>query len=108
MSTTNCSLRSSNESKTVFPPSASWRRRSQAWKPVASRHQPDLVICAHIHEAPFEKYLGGHWHCRIGHTLLVNAGQWRERRWPCHVQIEGDIVTWRAPGHPRESVRIRE
>lgn len=75
---------------------------------LVARHQPDLVICAHIHEAPFEKHLGGHWHCRIGHTLLVNAGQWRKRRWPCHVQIEGDIVTWRAPGHPRESVRIRE
>lgn len=75
---------------------------------LVARHRPDLVICAHIHEAPFEKYLGGHWHCRIGHTLLVNAGQWRKRRWPCHLQIEGNIVTWRAPGHRRESVRIRE
>lgn len=72
------------------------------------RHQPDLVICAHIHEAPFEKDRGGYWHCRIGRTLLVNAGQWTKRRWPCHLQIEGDTVTWRAPGHPRESVQLRQ
>jgi hypothetical protein len=71
------------------------------------RHQPDLVICAHIHEAPFERDQGGHWYCRIGRTLLVNAGHWRMRRWPCHLHIEGDTVTWRAPGHPRESVRIK-
>lgn len=80
---------------------------SSALNHLVLSRRPDLVICAHNHEAPFEKHLGGHWHCRIGPTLLVNAGQWRKRRWPCHLQIGGDTVTWRAPGHPRESVRIR-
>lgn len=73
---------------------------------LVARHQPDLVVCAHIHEAPFERDMGGHWHCRVGRTLLVNAGQWPRRRWPCHFLIDGDTVTWRAPGHPRESVRF--
>ncbi len=79
---------------------------SSALNHLVITHRPDLVICAHNHEAPFEKHLGGQWHCRIGRTLLVNAGQWRKRRWPCHLQIEGNIVTWRAPGHPRECVRL--
>lgn len=71
------------------------------------RHQPDLVICAHIHAAPFARDLGGCWHHRIGTTLLVNAGQLRGRRWPCHLLIEGNTVTWRAPDHSRETVPIR-
>lgn len=72
------------------------------------RYQPDLVICGHIHEAPFERHLGGLWHCRIGRTVMVNAGQWHKRRWPCHLQIDRDTVIWRAPGHPRESVKLAQ
>lgn len=79
---------------------------SSALNHLVLSHRPDLVLCGHNHEAPFEKHLGGDWHCRIGPTLLVNAGQWRKRRWPCHFLIEDDTVTWRAPGHPRESVRV--
>lgn len=72
------------------------------------RHRPDLVVCAHIHGAPFERDRGGSWHTRIGSTLMVNAGQWPDRPWPCHLQIAGDVVTWRAPAHPRETARIAQ
>lgn len=69
-------------------------------------HEPDMVICAHNHGAPFDRAKGGHWHCRMGNTLLVNAGQKPGHRWPCHLLIDGATVIWRAPGHPKESVRI--
>lgn len=70
------------------------------------RHQPDLVICAHIHEAPFMRPIGGSWYHRIGSTLLVNAGQSRKTPWPCHLRIEGNSVTWRAPGSANETVPL--
>ncbi len=70
------------------------------------RHQPDLVICGHIHEAPFAREFGGRWHHRIGKSLLVNAGQCRGKPWPCHLIIAGESVLWRAPGYPKESVQI--
>ncbi|MCC6356044.1 MAG: metallophosphoesterase [Verrucomicrobiae bacterium] len=70
------------------------------------RHQPNLVICGHIHQAPFMRPVGN-WYHRIGHTLLVNTGQMAKRRWPCHLLIDGDSVTWRAPGTPKETVRLR-
>jgi hypothetical protein len=31
------------------------------------RHQPDVVLCGHIHEAPF--VAGGAWHDRVGSTM---------------------------------------
>lgn len=73
-----------------------------------ARHGPDVVVCAHIHKAPFDRDLGGHWHTRIGSTLLLNAGQRRKRPWPCHFRIAGNTITWRAPGHPPESTRITQ
>lgn len=36
------------------------------------RHAPDVVLCGHIHEAPFRN--GGSWVDRIGRTWLFNAG----------------------------------
>jgi Icc-related predicted phosphoesterase len=37
------------------------------------RHQPDIVLSGHIHNAPF--YAGGSWHSRIGKTVIFNAGK---------------------------------
>ncbi|MCA1783492.1 MAG: metallophosphoesterase [Dermatophilaceae bacterium] len=36
-------------------------------------HQPDIVICGHIHQAPWVK--GGSWHARLGRTQVFNAGK---------------------------------
>lgn len=38
-----------------------------------ARHQPDAVLCGHIHEAPFKT--GGSWVDRIGRTWLFNPGK---------------------------------
>ena len=37
------------------------------------RLQPDLVVCGHIHEAPFRR--GGSWFDRLGRTWVVNPGR---------------------------------
>jgi Icc-related predicted phosphoesterase len=36
-------------------------------------HQPDIVVCGHIHQAPWID--GGSWYARLGSTLVVNAGR---------------------------------
>lgn len=36
-------------------------------------HQPDIVLCGHIHEAPFKS--GGSWADRIGKTWVFNSGR---------------------------------
>jgi Icc-related predicted phosphoesterase len=38
-----------------------------------TRYQPTLVLCGHIHNAPF--YSGGSWIDRIGHTWIFNPGR---------------------------------
>ena len=37
------------------------------------QHQPDVVICGHIHQAPWAR--GGSWHARLGRTQVFNAGK---------------------------------
>jgi Icc-related predicted phosphoesterase len=36
-------------------------------------HQPDVVLCGHIHQAPWVE--GGSWHARLGRTWVFNAGK---------------------------------
>jgi Icc-related predicted phosphoesterase len=38
-------------------------------------HQPDIVLCGHVHQAPF--VAGGSWFDRIGATVVFNAGRQR-------------------------------
>jgi Icc-related predicted phosphoesterase len=38
-----------------------------------AQHQPDIVLCGHVHEAPFTR--NGSWVDRIGNTWLFNAGR---------------------------------
>ena len=38
-----------------------------------AEHQPDIVLCGHIHQAPWVD--GGSWHARLGKTLVFNAGK---------------------------------
>ena len=38
-----------------------------------AEHQPDVVFCGHIHQAPWAE--GGSWHARLGSTQVFNAGK---------------------------------
>ena len=51
------------------------------------RYEPDLVICGHIHQAPWAS--GGGWIDRRGATWLVNAGH-QPGPMPAHVVIDLD------------------
>lgn len=57
------------------------------------RHRPDLVLCGHIHEAPYVP--GGAWFERRGSTLLFNSGYQRGPI-PAHVFLDLDerTATW--------------
>ena len=37
------------------------------------QHQPDAVLCSHIHQAPWVD--GGSWNARLGRTWVFNAGK---------------------------------
>jgi Icc-related predicted phosphoesterase len=37
------------------------------------QHQPDIVMCGHVHQSPFAE--GGAWIDRIGGTMVLNAGR---------------------------------
>jgi Icc-related predicted phosphoesterase len=54
------------------------------------RHQPDLVLCGHIHQAPLVP--GGAWWERRGPTLLFNAGH-QMGQIPAHVFFDLDERT---------------
>lgn len=55
----------------------SWNGKRHCGDPNAAdwiqEHQPDLVFCGHVHEAPFVK--NGTWFHRIGDTFVFNAGR---------------------------------
>jgi Icc-related predicted phosphoesterase len=40
---------------------------------LAHRHQPDIVLAGHVHEAPYRD--DGSWHDHLGTTLVLNAGR---------------------------------
>ena len=48
-------------------------------------YQPDMVMCGHIHEAPFKR--GGSWVDRIGATWVFNCGQ-QIGPTPTHIVID--------------------
>ena len=54
------------------------------------RWQPDLVVCGHIHQAPWVD--GGGWVDRLGDTWVVNAGH-QPGPLPAHVIIDTDAGT---------------
>jgi Icc-related predicted phosphoesterase len=56
-----------------------------------AEHQPDLVLCGHIHQAPWLD--GGSWHDRLGDTRVFNAGKQRSGPVPAHITIDTDAGT---------------
>jgi Icc-related predicted phosphoesterase len=50
------------------------------------RHQPDLVLCGHIHNAPFHPK--GSWNDRIGRTWVFNPGR---QIGPCPTSLVFDL-----------------
>lgn len=63
-----------------------------AW---VARHQPDLVLCGHVHEPPFKP--AGAWADRIGPTWLFNPGR-QIGPVPAHIEIdlEAGSACWRS------------
>lgn len=57
------------------------------------RHEPDLVLAGHVHEAPFRP--DGSWHHRIGSTTVLNAGR-QQGPVPAHLIVDSDArrATW--------------
>ncbi|MFL5757205.1 MAG: metallophosphoesterase [Chloroflexota bacterium] len=59
------------------------------------RHSPDLVLCGHVHQSPFET--PGGWMDRIGSTVVVNAGR-QPGPEPTCIEIDTDagVASWRS------------
>lgn len=55
-----------------------------------NEHQPDLVLCGHIHQAPWID--GGSWHDRLAHTTVFNPGR-QVGPVPPHITIDTDAGT---------------
>jgi Icc-related predicted phosphoesterase len=58
-----------------------------------AEHQPDLVLCGHIHQAPWVE--GGSWWARLGRTVAFNAGK-QIGKVPSHITLdtEAGTATW--------------
>ena len=54
-------------------------------------HGPDLVLCGHIHQAPWIE--GGSWHDSLGATRVFNAGKQRSGPVPAHITIDTEAGT---------------
>ena len=55
-----------------------------------AQHEPDLVLCGHIHQAPWVD--GGSWHARLGSTRVFNPGR-QPGPVPPHVVLDTDAGT---------------
>jgi Icc-related predicted phosphoesterase len=64
------------------------------------RHAPDLVLCGHVHQAPFAH--DGGWADRIGTTWVVNSGR-KPDPVPNHIVV--DTATRRARWVSSEGIR---
>ena len=53
-------------------------------------HQPDLVLCGHIHQSPWAE--GGSWHARLGRTWVFNAGK-QIGKVPAHITLDTEAGT---------------
>ncbi len=58
-----------------------------------AEHNPDVVLCGHIHQAPWAE--GGSWNARLGNTWVFNAGK-QIGPVPPHITLdtEAGTATW--------------
>lgn len=58
-----------------------------------AEHQPDVVLCGHIHQSPWAE--GGSWHARLGRTWVFNAGK-QIGKVPPHITLDtvADTAHW--------------
>jgi Icc-related predicted phosphoesterase len=88
-----------NDGRRVFPD-----HELAAW---IEQYQPELVMCGHIHQAPWVD--GGSWHAQLGKTWVFNAGK-QIGPIPPHITIDtesgtaewygvfsSETVSWRQP-----------
>ena len=54
------------------------------------QHGPDIVLCGHIHQAPWVD--GGSWHARLGDTWVFNPGK-QMGKVPPHITIDTEAGT---------------
>jgi Icc-related predicted phosphoesterase len=54
------------------------------------QHRPDLVLCGHIHQAPWVE--GGSWNDRLGSSWVFNAGKQRGPV-PAHITVDTEAMT---------------
>ena len=55
-----------------------------------AEHRPDVVLCGHIHQAPWAD--GGSWHARLGETWVFNAGK-QIGKVPPHITLDTEAGT---------------
>jgi Icc-related predicted phosphoesterase len=70
------------------------------------QHRPDIVLCGHIHQAPFVD--GGGWAEQRGSTWVFNSGYQRGQV-PCHVFLDLDRGTahwWSVDGSGEQSLEV--
>jgi Icc-related predicted phosphoesterase len=69
-------------------------------------HSPDVVLCGHIHQAPWIE--GGSWHARLGSTWVFNAGK-QPGPVPPHITLDLEAGTAEWYGvYSSESVTLWE
>ena len=54
------------------------------------QHQPDMVLCGHIHQAPWVD--GGSWRARLGRTWVFNPGK-QIGPVPPHITVDTETRT---------------
>jgi len=52
------------------------------------KHQPDIVLCGHVHQSPFID--GGDWFDRVGTTAVFNAGR-QPGPVPTRIELDTDL-----------------
>jgi Icc-related predicted phosphoesterase len=55
-----------------------------------AEHQPDIVLCGHIHQSPWAT--GGSWNARLGRTWVFNAGK-QIGKVPAHITLDTEAGT---------------